>query len=58
MIKAIKDYWNMIMKPNSKWVSIHWKGYVIFNLLIYLWLMFGNIIGHRIKYFIKKFVKD
>lgn len=58
MIKAVKDFWVMIVKPSSKWMSLHWKGYVMFNLLIYLWTIFGNTIAEFVKCFTKMFRKD
>ena len=32
-----KDYVNMVLKPNMKWLKMHWKGYFI------LLIIFGSI---------------
>lgn len=32
MFKALKEYNEMVMKPSTKWLKRHWKGYSIFLL--------------------------
>ncbi len=48
-----EDYGNMIMKPQTKWLKKHWKGYllicVIYGLLSFMAFEYSK--KGRIKYF-------
>lgn len=36
MIKALKEYNNEVMKPALRWTGRHWKGFLLYILLIYI----------------------
>lgn len=50
MMKALKDYGEMVWKPSWKWVVKHWKGYsvllVVLMVIPYIWLYWDDIKGY------------
>ena len=34
MLRAMKEYKTMVLKPNIGWLKKHWKGYTAFTVLI------------------------
>ncbi len=47
MMRALKEYNEMVMRPSWKWLKKHWKGYsvllVISMIAPYLWFYWGDI---------------
>ena len=47
MMKALKEYNEMVMRPSWKWLKKHWKGYsvllVISMIVPYLWFYWSDI---------------
>ena len=35
MFKAMKEYWNEVFKPSCRWLKKHWKGYLVFSIIVY-----------------------
>lgn len=41
MIRALKEYKEMALNPSLKWAKKHWKGYLVFMLIISVIEVFG-----------------
>ena len=62
MMRALKEYKEMVWNPSWKWVKKHWKGYSVFVLIIsviggfgpYLWYYRSDVT----EYIKNKFTKN
>lgn len=58
MMRALKDYNEMVWRPSWKWMKKHWKGYsvllVISMIVPYLWFYWSDIT----EYIKNKFTKN
>ena len=47
MMKVLKEYNEMVMRPSWKWLKKHWKGYsvllAISMIVPYLWFYWSDI---------------
>lgn len=47
MMKALKEYNEMIMRPSWGWLKRHWKGYSVFCAIVmvvpYVWFFWDDI---------------
>lgn len=34
MIRAMKEYYGDVLKPEAGWIRRHWKGYAVFMILL------------------------
>ncbi len=52
MLRAMKEYKTMVLKPSMGWLKKHWKGYTAFTVLIiaaeFLWI-FRNDVKEKIE---------
>lgn len=42
MMRALKEYNEMVMRPSLKWLKKHWKGYSVFVAVISMIGGFGS----------------
>lgn len=60
MKAAWNEYWDEVYKPGMRWLSKHWKGYMIFAVVVYVVTLCGAmayIYRHEIADKVKSLVK-